>query len=626
MRSTGRSPHRGFGSRTSLALVRWIAVVALVSLGAISSARAADEPSAQASPAGAPGTVQSIPGTVRAENVAVITITDVIDPVTARSFKRRMERAIEAGADAIVVDLDTPGGEVPSVLEICAALETCPVHTIAWIHPNAYSGGAITALACNEIVISGGATMGDAAPVQFDYIKGISKIVDPEERQKQLAPILAQVVGSAREHGYDEVLVQAMISLGVRTWMVEDIRTGDRHFLTEHEYRSLFHEDPPSNQPLVASGGDTNAYVPLPIDPDLNTVGSPTGFLPASGQFDAKLAGMVNTNLDGGAVSTRPDFAREDPANYRSLGYATDGRALLTLKGGQLRSFGFVRHAPEINTDDELKAYVGATNLVRLDQSWMETVVGYMTQGFTGLVIRGVLIVVFLIAIFLELSMPGVGLPGIIALCALGLLVGPPMMLGASTWWAAGAILGGVGLLLLEILVFPGFGVPGIAGMALLLAGLVGTFAGVGQLFPGVGAGSGTQLFWAASTVLLALFAAGTAMFFITKYTRSIPIANRLVLFESHRSGSDTGAPAHAMAGAAIVEGPVAIGTVGIATTPLKPSGTAEFGDQLVDVVAEFGFIDPGRRVRVVSATTYRVGVELVDGSGEGGTVRERTA
>ena len=63
----------------------------------------------------------------------------------------------------------------------------------------------------------------------------------------------------------------------------------------------------------------------------------------------------------------------------------------------------------------------------------------------------------------------------------------------------------------------------------------------------------------------------------------------------------------------------VAIGQVGVTTTPLKPSGTAEFSDQLVDVVAEFGFVDPGQRVRVVSVTPFRVGVEPVDGPGGSG-------
>jgi len=64
---------------------------------------------------------------------------------------------------------------------------------------------------------------------------------------------------------------------------------------------------------------------------------------------------------------------------------------------------------------------------------------------------------------FLEMSHPGVGLPGAIAALALVALLAPPALLGMANWWEIGAI--GVGLLLIvvEIFVLPGFGLPGIA-------------------------------------------------------------------------------------------------------------------------------------------------------------------
>lgn len=569
---------------------------------------------ASAPPASTP--VQPVPSGVAAQNMAILSIRGGIDDVTASSIERRMTRAVEDGANVIVIDLDTPGGEVPAVLQICRGIEMCPVHTIAWINPNAYSGGAIIALACDEIVMASSATLGDAAPVHIHFIKGIAKITDPEERQKQLAPVLAQVVNSAREQGYDEVLVQGMVSLGVRTWMVEDTRSGRRYFLTEHEYTQLFGRKPEVGLPMVASGGDANAYEVTPVDPGLHDADSITGFRPASGQFDASLTEKVSESLDGRAATSRPDFSREDPANYIELGYATDGQTLLTVKGPMLRTFGFVDYPHNIDTDADMQAYVGATNVVRLDQTWLERAVAFMTQGVSGLLLRGFLIVVFLLAMFIELSMPGVGVPGVIALCALVLLIAPPMLLGASVWWAVVAIIGGVGLIVLEILVFPGFGVPGILGMLMLLGGLVGTFMTGGALFPGSGMSSSAQLFWGVSTVLLALFAAGTAMFFVSKYTRSIPIANRLVLAASLKSGAEAEQSSSSAAVAVTPSGIVAIGAIGVTTTPLRPSGTAEFGDRLIDVVAEFGFIDAGERVRVVNASQYRIGVEAVQDQG----------
>jgi membrane-bound serine protease (ClpP class) len=175
-------------------------------------------------------------------------------------------------------------------------------------------------------------------------------------------------------------------------------------------------------------------------------------------------------------------------------------------------------------------------------------------------------------------------------------------------------ILGGILLVLLEIFVMPGFGIPGILGLVMLFGGLIGTFAGVGQLFPGFGGDGSSPLAWAASVVLMAMFIAGVGIFFFIRYTDKFPVAGRLVLAdraivpgdeaeESMISAMSADAPSH---------GPVAVGALGTTITPLRPAGSVEFGDKLVDVVSEFGFVEAGVRVRAVSVSEYRVVVELI--------------
>jgi membrane-bound serine protease (ClpP class) len=44
----------------------------------------------------------------------------------------------------------------------------------------------------------------------------------------------------------------------------------------------------------------------------------------------------------------------------------------------------------------------------------------------------------------------------------------------------------------------------------------------------------------------------------------------------------------------------------GVAVTDLHPSGTAQFGDERVDVVSEGSFVEAGTAVRVVRADGYR--------------------
>lgn len=500
-----------------------------------------------------------------------------------------------------------------AMLEICGHIKRSQVaNTVAWVNPMAYSAGAVIALSCREIVVCRSGTMGDAAPIQVAP-GGVVIPLPDTERQKALAPLLAEVVESARLNGYDDRLVQSFIMLGVELWMVRDTRTGEVYFIDETEYRNVFGAEPARGTPLVLSGAP-----PVPAGPQPGTPASPatssgpsgpTEFVPAAPGMDPEVVREISDALAFSNVpAKRPRFDSTWASHLEVLHYATDGKTLLTLKEDQLRYFGLA--AETINTDEELTRFFGATNIARLDQTWSESVFGFMTMGASGMIIRGALIVLFLLAMFIELSAPGIGVGGVVALGALLGLIVPPMLLGASNWWAIAAIFSGIGLILVEILLLPGFGFPGALGLLLLLGGLVGTFARAGQMFPGVGPGGKGELAGAVSVVLLSLFAAGVGMYLFSRYTNKIPLLGKLVLADVPRGESMLGA----MASEAPANAAVRVGDVGVTTTPLRPSGTAEFADRLVDVVSETGFIEAGKRVRVVSATEYRVSVEAVRG------------
>ena len=171
--------------------------------------------------------VTTIPTARQANRIAVITAFGVIDRTMAMSIRRRIKAAENAGMDAIVLEVNSPGGELGAVLEISNAIKQSSIkNTVAWIHPDAYSGGAIIALACNEIVTSSPASMGDAFVIQYtlDGVKALS----PTERTKFLPPLMADVTDSARKSGFDEYLVQAIVVDGIELWLVEDPSSGER--------------------------------------------------------------------------------------------------------------------------------------------------------------------------------------------------------------------------------------------------------------------------------------------------------------------------------------------------------------------------------------------------------------
>lgn len=624
----------------TLAAVGLLAVVNPRVLAAESSSGASSAKSPTSNPAPAP-----VPSSRLAPNLAVITIHGPIDAVTTFSVKRRIEAAAAAGADGIVFDIDSPGGEVGAVVEISRLIKQSPVsNTVAWVNPNAYSGGAVLALACRQIVLAPGATMGDIGviggdPLGLSFFQGLK----PTERAKGLSLVIPEIVDSARANGYDEKLVQGFVTLGVELWRIRDKQTGEEYFVDEPEYRAIFGEIPPRHSPHVGSVGLTALNKKsaeqgdgVAVDFSEMRSGGNGSERPADERMQFRPASpeLAHENLERAfdlairTASTRPNFSAGDRDRYELIEYATDGATLLTLKEADLKRYGFADTSITIKNDEELKKYMGATNLRRLDQNWSESLVGFMTMGGSGLAVRGILVIVFLMGLFIEMASPGVGLPGVIAVLALAGLVVPPMLIGASSWWAAASVVTGIALIMLEVFVLPGFGVPGVLGLLLLLLGLVGAFAGVGELFPGSGAGGGTDLAWAMSIVLLGVFVAGTGAYFFSRYTHRFPLAGRLVLADTQRNQDDEERASSLLM--AMGAGPqsteralVSVGDVGVTTTPLRPSGSALFNDDLVDVVSEFGFVEAGSAVRVVAVTQYRVGVEPTGGQvppADGGT------
>lgn len=576
------------------------------------------------------GAPASVPAARQADRVVIITMEGEIDQWTERSIKRRITQAEQSGADALVIEIDSPGGEVGAVLEICNAIKGSSItNTVAWVNPDAYSGGAIVALACGEIVTSSPASMGDAFPITFgpQGVRGLS----PDERTKFLPPLLTEVADSARRNGYDEFLVQAMVVDDIELWSVRDSETGTLWFINESEYRVLFAGDPPRGKPVLVSvtGGrastNQDAAAERPEDEDVAQDADPeapgasdesasdeeqavedraaelpalptgdgVGFTPA-GPSVVDLSESASLGLS--SVSTRPTFLASDRGRYVDPVYIADGTGPIVLRDDQLEAYGFT--SANIESDAELRAFFGAKELVRTTPSWSERMVKMMMNP----IVRGVLIVALLLGLFVEMSSPGMIVPGAIAVAALVGLIAPPMLVGMAGWWEVAAIGVGIACLLVELLVIPGFGVFGLIGLVSLFVGMVGTFIpdGTGGLF---GADEAAQrgLFNGVATVLLSTVTAGVGIFFLTKHFGSIPLLNRLILQDAGPMEEE----GVLMAMRPALEEMVGPGDVGVAASALRPSGRALVNGEMIDAIAQRGYIEEGEPVEVVEKRVF---------------------
>jgi membrane-bound serine protease (ClpP class) len=97
--------------------------------------------------------------------VFVMPVEGTIDLGLAPFLARTLREAREAGADAVLLDINTFGGRVDAAVAMRDTLVNAPVRTIAYINPRAISAGALIALATETIVMAQGGTIGAAMPV-----------------------------------------------------------------------------------------------------------------------------------------------------------------------------------------------------------------------------------------------------------------------------------------------------------------------------------------------------------------------------------------------------------------------------------------------------------------------------
>lgn len=80
---------------------------------------------------------------------------------------RAFDEAESQGADLVILDIDTPGGEVNAASDIGLLIRQAPMHVIAYIDNQAFSAGTYIALNADEIVMTPGSSIGAAAPIDM---------------------------------------------------------------------------------------------------------------------------------------------------------------------------------------------------------------------------------------------------------------------------------------------------------------------------------------------------------------------------------------------------------------------------------------------------------------------------
>jgi membrane-bound serine protease (ClpP class) len=269
---------------------------------------------------------------------------------------------------------------------------------------------------------------------------------------------------------------------------------------------------------------------------------------------------------------------------------------LLTLSTEEAVALGF---ADASYTD--LNAVIAAMGwqdapLIDMQELWAESVLRFLANP----VVSSILMLMMLGGLYFELQTPGVGFPGTMAAIGAILFFSPLYIMGLAESWEIVLFFVGVGLLIVEIFIIPGFGLAGISGISLVIFSLGAALIGnIGLNFPELNQISNAVWTMAVTLVL------GIAM--IASFVRYLPentMFNKLVLSESsERSSGYTSSESK----------DDLLGEEGITITALRPSGTALIQDRKVDVVSDGDFVEKGARIKVVETTNLRVMVRKLD-------------
>ncbi len=173
----------------------WVAIAAALAFGGTVAAGTSVTPASPAPERGPTG------------RLIVAPLSGEVD-VGLAAFLGRVARDASPG-DLLILDIDTFGGRIDAAVRVRDALLGCRAKTVAFVHPRAISAGALIALATDVIVMSRGATIGAATPVQIEGGK-----MQPVEA-KVISYFRKEMKATAEAKGRPGELAEAMVDPSV---------------------------------------------------------------------------------------------------------------------------------------------------------------------------------------------------------------------------------------------------------------------------------------------------------------------------------------------------------------------------------------------------------------------------
>jgi membrane-bound serine protease (ClpP class) len=143
--------------------------------------------------------------------VYVAPIEGVIDLGLAPYVQRVLKEATDAGAAAVILEINTFGGRVDAAVLIRDALLNAQVRTVAFVNKRAISAGALISLATEKIAMADGGTIGAATPVQMGQPGAPAQPVE----EKTVSYVRKEFRATAEARKRPPLIAEAMVDADV---------------------------------------------------------------------------------------------------------------------------------------------------------------------------------------------------------------------------------------------------------------------------------------------------------------------------------------------------------------------------------------------------------------------------
>ncbi|MBD3308529.1 nodulation protein NfeD [candidate division KSB3 bacterium] len=415
-----------------------------------------------------------------APRVYKMPIEGMIDRGVAPYVRRVLQEA--SNADAVILEINTLGGMVDAAIQIRDALLDSDVMTIAFINKRAISAGALISLATDHIVMTPGATIGAATPIQID--------------------------------------------------------AGGQGNPVSEKYVSYFRTEMRATAEKTGRRGDI-----------------------AEAMVDAE---------------------------YEIEGLSEKGK-LLTLTTQDALTYEIADYEV-VTFEDVLERFdLAGADVITARINWAERLVRFLTNPLFS----SLLMMLGFLGLYIEFKTPGFGIGGTLGIVCLGLFFWGHFLVRLAGWEELILFVAGIILLLIELLVIPGFGVVGILGILAILTSLALSMVGRFELL------TLQDVQVAVSKLTAALVGSILLAVVLAKFLPRTSLGKQVILKDIQQRD------------AGYISQPTdqrnLIGMVGVTLTALHPSGTMVLNDKRYDVVSEGGFIEKNTRVKVLSVEGARM-------------------